>query len=503
MSQPQIKTDIEARVKDTGDVMTGNLEIQTSSVPNLILYCKGSSSWGNIYKNSSSTVEDGLHLVDTAPGGNNSKRIIIKAANDLNNAIYLHDRTQSYPILYTGNVFSQLDGRYINAAGDTMTGNLNFANGTWNLVGDDCFFGDNNVAGAFCIKGNNGDTQLRFIQHGGTNFASITYNGTNTLTSNTDIRVQKASPNLQLYHSGNARLGQWYIDDSKNLLLLNWGGANDFTQLGIINETIGTNDILHCYRKTSSTSLEDYIVLHTGNYFNYVATNGIVGTDFNSLTRSGMYRFNTSSSHANMPPLSWGQCLVVHGAGDTIAQVAFDFAGPNVYLRVGNPPECGGSGVWHDWGRMWCEGNSVTGAVWNDYAEYREADTIEPGYVLIEIGNDTLTKSTERLQSYAGVSSDTWGFSQGETDRAKTPIAVAGRVLVYPFQERENYKPGQCVCAAPGGTVDIMTEEEIVRHPDRIVGTVSCVPTYDTWGGGPNADRPEVAVNGRIWIKVK
>ena len=183
--------------------------------------------------------------------------------------------------------------------------------------------------------------------------------------------------------------------------------------------------------------------------------------------------------------------------------IALDWRDGNNNIYFNNLHDDTGTWQWGGWRRIWMEGNSVTGAVWNDYAECREADTIEPGYVLIEIGDDTLTKSTERLQSYAGVSSDTWGFSQGETDRAKTPIAVAGRVLVYPFQERENYKPGQCVCAAPGGTVDIMTEEEIVRHPDRIVGTVSCVPTYDTWGGGPNADRPEVAVNGRIWIKVK
>jgi hypothetical protein len=39
-----------------------------------------------------------------------------------------------------------------------MIGALNFANGTMNLVGDDCYFGDNNAAGAFCIKGNNGNT---------------------------------------------------------------------------------------------------------------------------------------------------------------------------------------------------------------------------------------------------------------------------------------------------------------------------------------------------------
>ena len=153
--------------------------------------------------------------------------------------------------------------------------------------------------------------------------------------------------------------------------------------------------------------------------------------------------------------------------------------------------------------RVWLSGDAVTGAVWNDYAECRESDCYEAGYVLSENGDDTLSKSIERLAPFAGVSSDTWGFSQGETEKAKTHIAVAGRVLVYPYQDRNNYKPGDCVCAAPGGTVDIMTREEVREWPDRIVGTVSCVPEYEEWGGGENADRGPVKVNGRIWIKVK
>ena len=161
------------------------------------------------------------------------------------------------------------------------------------------------------------------------------------------------------------------------------------------------------------------------------------------------------------------------------------------------------NGTGQPWVRMWQAGDSVTGAVWNDYAECRESDCYEAGYVLSENGDDTLSKSNERLAPFAGVSSDTWGFSQGETEKAKTHIAVAGRVLVYPYQDRNNYKPGDCVCAAPGGTVDIMTREEVINWPDRIVGTVSCVPDYETWGGGENADRDPVEVNGRIWIKVR
>ena len=153
--------------------------------------------------------------------------------------------------------------------------------------------------------------------------------------------------------------------------------------------------------------------------------------------------------------------------------------------------------------RIWNAGDAVTGAVWNDYAECREADTIDPGYVLVETGDDSLTKSTERLSSFAGISSDTWGFSQGETDKAKTPIAVAGRVLAYPYQDRNNYKPGDCVCAAPGGTIDIMTREEVIQWPDRIVGTVSSVPEYEEWGDISDLNRPPVKINGRIWIKVR
>ena len=155
------------------------------------------------------------------------------------------------------------------------------------------------------------------------------------------------------------------------------------------------------------------------------------------------------------------------------------------------------------WYRIWLKGDSVTGAVWNDYAEYRESHCILPGYVVQEIGDDTLQLTTERLDHFAGVTSDTWGFAQGETEKAKTPIAVAGRVLVYPGEDRNSYKPGDCVCAGPGGKVYIMTRQEVRDWPDRIVGTVSCVPDYEMWGGGEGADRDPVPVNGRIWIKVK
>ena len=63
------------------------------------------------------------------------------------------------------------DDRYVKKSGDTMTGALNFANGTWNQVGDDVAIGDHNVAGCLGIKGLHADPGLAF------------YNSSNTLLS--------------------------------------------------------------------------------------------------------------------------------------------------------------------------------------------------------------------------------------------------------------------------------------------------------------------------------
>jgi len=139
----------------------------------------------------------------------------------------------------------------------------------------------------------------------------------------------------------------------------------------------------------------------------------------------------------------------------------------------------------------------VYNAVWNDYAECRSADTEEPGRVVIEGKFGIMTKSTKRLQAGGSIISDTYGTSMGETDNCKTPVAVAGRVLAYPYEDRYSYPLGAAVCTGPNGTVSLMTREEIREYPERILGTVSEIPEYEVWGSG------NVKVNGRIWIKVK
>lgn len=143
--------------------------------------------------------------------------------------------------------------------------------------------------------------------------------------------------------------------------------------------------------------------------------------------------------------------------------------------------------------------SKVYGAVWNDYAEFRQSDITEPGRVVIENGNGTLSLSTKRLQRGAEVISDTYGFAIGETDECKTPIAATGRVLAYTYEPIEEYrsKTGWPVCSGPNGTVSIMTEEEEEKYPSRIIGIISEVPDYEEWGTG------KVKTNGRVWIRIK
>ena len=144
--------------------------------------------------------------------------------------------------------------------------------------------------------------------------------------------------------------------------------------------------------------------------------------------------------------------------------------------------------------------NKVYGAVWNDYAEYREGpDFILPGEIVCEKGDDTLVLCNEDCAAGCYIVSDTFGFAIGQTKKANLPVAVSGRVLAYTAEDRIIYKDaiGRPVCGTKGGRIRLMTNEEAMQFPWKILGTVSSVPEYKTWG------EKEVEVNGRVWIKAR
>lgn len=108
-----------------------------------------------------------------------------------------HNHDSRYPLKselqalkdYINNTLTNKLKEFVKKAGDTMTGALNFANNTWNKMGDDANVGDHNLAGKICIQGINGETGLAMYQKGSeTNYGTLNYNGsTFTLNKPTNI----------------------------------------------------------------------------------------------------------------------------------------------------------------------------------------------------------------------------------------------------------------------------------------------------------------------------
>lgn len=172
----------------------------------------------------------------------------------------------------------------------------------------------------------------------------------------------------------------------------------------------------------------------------------------------------------------------------TVLVKGFDTS-QNLVLGDGSKTKNGDNGV--------LVAKKVRGAVFNDYAEYRESLIKEPGRCVVETGYGDLELSTKRLQLGGNIVSDTFGFSIGETNKAQTPIAVCGRVLAYPYEDKYKFTAGAAVCSGPNGTISLMTREEIKEWPDAIIGYVSEIPEYKEWG------TDKIQINNRIWIKLK
>ena len=123
--------------------------------------------------------------------------------------------------------------------GGTLSGALNLANGTWNKAGDDAYFGDNNTAGSFAIKGINGATNLKMVTYGGSTYGTITWDGSNFNFSNTIVG------NL----SGNASSAGYVTSDNSMRLYaqhsneINFGGTNSASSIYFGYRAVDTKPI--------------------------------------------------------------------------------------------------------------------------------------------------------------------------------------------------------------------------------------------------------------------
>lgn len=252
------------------------------------------------------------------------------------------------------------------------------------------------------------------------------------------------------------------------------------------------------YSATKTYEPLDLVEYNGGSYVNKSGCTGVAPTD----TAHWQVSAQKGSDGAVPLPLAMSQ---VSGLSDALA-AKLDKAGGTVTgtLAVSSTAEAvsqttgalvvaGGLGVGDD-----IYANRVFGAVWNDYAERRivREETVQPGQVVCECGDDTLALSTRRLQPLAYVITDTYGFEIGKRDALTQPVGVSGRVLVTVEGNLGDYHVGDALCSAPQGKACKMTAEEAVSHPECVLGYVCCVPDYDTW-----ADI--IPVNGRVWMRIR
>ena len=176
-----------------------------------------------------------------------------------------------------------ISSTYLKLSGGTLTGALNTANGTWNTIGDDAYFGDINKAGHIGIKGKNGNTGLLFVtynQSSNTTGGAITWDGTKfSITSNTAIDASISGS------AGSVALsGVTGADDLKAIEALS--GTSGFLKKTTTNTwTLDTNTYLTSSTgvtsiagKTGAVTLADLGLSNAMHFLGVTTTNVSTGT---------------------------------------------------------------------------------------------------------------------------------------------------------------------------------------------------------------------------------
>ena len=263
-------------------------------------------------------------------------------------------------------------------------------------------------------------------------------NDTYDLGGDKDASSKKGWRNL--YLSGSLGDSNNYIPNAY-ITTLNGGSSTSIgTSASAINDGYFTN-----LTATTGTIANLTVTTATITNLNLPAENGDTAFNLKNGTTAQFLRGNGSNknpvwSNELTDSIIVGTYLAMKGYPNHTStnQAGFWYDGTNKRIKTYN---ISGSAEDIDF-----VSNRVFNAVWNDYAEYRTTIDLTPGHVVIDQDDGSLSCSTSRLQPGAQVISDTFGHSMGETATAKTPLAVAGRVLVYTYQPRENYHAGMAVC---------------------------------------------------------
>lgn len=142
--------------------------------------------------------------------------------------------------------------------------------------------------------------------------------------------------------------------------------------------------------------------------------------------------------------------------------------------------------------------SKVWNAVFNDYAEFRKClQSIQPGYVVTEDFNmpDYVRLASNKSKAKCFIVTDTFGSCMGDRRNA-IPVALAGRALAYFEGNKKKVRPGDYLGVSKNGKVRKVSRLRAWLFPDKIIGTVSAIPTYTRWGSD------DIEVDGRIWVNI-
>lgn len=253
------------------------------------------------------------------------------------------------------------DDRYVKRSGDTMIGALNFANGTWNKMGDDIYIGDYNIGGQLCLMGITGNTGISFHKQGDASIRkSITFNGSTlymngscdyaSLANQSNLLAMNTVPNKTTSTS----VGSWSPISGRYVFHQKWTDTStggDTADFGIyLDGNLTANMVLDGYYNsllgfrvmgasggflkangtidnstylTSHQSLSNYytkgeIDTKLNSKLNYRLFWERTNIDLNSITEAWhTYEVNDGTGTANTPTnASWHQA-VQWGTGDT------------------------------------------------------------------------------------------------------------------------------------------------------------------------------------------
>lgn len=192
-------------------------------------------------------------------------------------------------------------------SGGTISGALNFANGTWNLVGDDAYMGDHNIGGSFCIMGANDTTRLALVNKDNQgDYALVEYGGGN-LNFN-----KKLGANITGHADGDLSLSGGTMNNGATINFADsgtWTAGNGTypRDCGGLSWT-GQSDGVHLYAEETGGDNLELVVRFTDDNSNGMSFRNATGTTTARITANGTFTGKaTSAGYADSAgSVAWG-----------------------------------------------------------------------------------------------------------------------------------------------------------------------------------------------------